>query len=244
VSTPAVMTNFSPASLDFWTRAYQDVAALQLAAKLVPYLQSGEVQWWYYPWNAGGEPAVSMPFYDAYTQQQFQTQYGVAMQTITDNNVDPAAYPNEVAFLPSLIGSFTAAIRGALQTKFTGCRYEVLYPPDTNNTPFNQLINFPSSDWTPANLNCLKTEDFTFTGSYDLDSSGDAMGVSAAKGFPNLQRSHLVGMSDATTAWMKEVDLAQSQGMESVVLFALDQYCLIGYPPPPFVKLVRSQRQG
>ncbi len=244
VSTPAVMTNFSPSSLDFWTRVYLDLGTLQAAAGLVPYLQSGEVQWWYFPWNDEGEPAVSMPFYDAYTQQQFQAKYGVAMQTILDNNVDPAQYPQETAFLPSLIGSFTAAIRSALQEKFSGSRYEVLYPPDTNDTPFNQLINFPASDWTPANLNCLKTENFTFTGNHNLDLSAYSMGVSATKGFPNLQRSHLVGLGDATTAWMKEVDFAQSQGMESVVLFALDQYCLIGYSAPPFVKSVRSQRQG
>jgi hypothetical protein len=43
---------------------------------------------------------------------------------------------------------------------------------------------------------------------------------------------------------MKEVDIAQSQGLESVVLFALDQYCLIGYPPPPFVKSTGSRKQG
>jgi hypothetical protein len=34
---------------------------------------------------------------------------------------------------------------------------------------------------------------------------------------------------------MKEVDLAQGEGVESVVLFALDQFCLIGYRLPPFV---------
>jgi hypothetical protein len=70
------------------------------------------------------------------------------------------------------------------------------------------------------------------------------MSLSAAKGFPNPQRSHLVGIGDSWTAWMKEIDIAQSQGLESVVLFALDQYCLIGHPPPPFVKSIRSQRQG
>jgi hypothetical protein len=31
-----------------------------------------------------------------------------------------------------------------------------------------------------------------------------------------------------------------SQGVESVVLFALDQFCLIGYPAP----LTRSQRRS
>jgi hypothetical protein len=240
LNTPAIQTNFSPVALQYWTQLYLDMAGLQQAAGLIPYLQSGEVQWWYFP-----KPDVGMTFYDAFTKQQFTAQYGVPMQTILTNdpeNLDPLA--NEIAFLPTLIGNYTAFVRDALQTHHPGCRYEVLYPTDVNATPFNLLINYASNDWTPAKLTCLKTESFGFTGGRDLDSSTQSMFLSAAKGFLNTQRSHLVGIGDAWTAWTKEVDLAQSQGLESVVLFALDQYCLIGYPPPPFVKLVRSQRQG
>ncbi len=249
VNTPAIQTNFSPTSLAFWTQVYLDMATLQSSAGTIPYLQSGEVQWWYFQrqvWDAeqGANVDIGMPFYDDYTKQQFLATYGVPMQTILDNSVDPAQYPNETAFLPTLIGAYTAAIRNALQTQFPGCRYEVLYPTDTNDTPFNQLINFPENDWTPANLSCLKTESFTFTGNHNLDQSTYSMGVSAAKGFPNEQRSHLIGVGDSWAAWMKEADIAQSQGLESVVLFALDQYCLVGYSAPPFVKLIRSQRQG
>ena len=185
-----------------------------------------------------------MPFYDAYTQQQFTATYGVSMQDILTNTADPASYPNEVAFLPMLIGAYTYAIRTALQQAYPGCRYEVLYPTDTNDTPLNTLINYPSNDWTPQNLSCLKTESFGFTGGYDLVNCTMSMNTSAAKGFPNPQRAHLVGISDAWSAWLKEVDIAQSQGLETVVLFALDQYCLIGYPPPPFVNSTNSLHAG
>jgi hypothetical protein len=41
-----------------------------------------------------------------------------------------------------------------------------------------------------------------------------------------------VGISDYTTPWAKELRLALGQGLESVVLFALDQFCLIGYGLP------------
>ncbi len=239
LNTPAIQTNFSPVSLAFWMEAYLDMAALQSAAGLTPYLQFGEVQWWYFP-KAG----VGMTFYDAYTQQQFQAKYGAAMQTIASNTVDPALYPNETAFLPTLIGAYTAAIRDAVQAQFSSCRFEVLYPADTNDTPLNQLVNYPNPDWTSANLACLKTEDFSFTSANNLDQSGFAISVSSAKGFTNPQRSHLVGIGDAWTSWMKEADLAQSYGLESVVLFALDQYCLIGYPPPPFLNSNRSLQMG
>ena len=36
-------------------------------------------------------------------------------------------------------------------------------------------------------------------------------------------------IGDWTTAWLKEVRMARGDGTESVVLFALDQFCLIGY---------------
>jgi len=250
VSTPAVMTNFSPTCVDFWTRVYLDMAALQFTAGLVPYLQSGEVQWWYYPWNVGGQTPVSMPFYDAYTQQQFQATYGTPMAQILSNDVDPNDYPNETAFLPTLIGSCTSAIRSGLRAQYPGCRYEVLYPTDTNNADlgtsgpsFDELINFPANDWTPQNLTCLKTESFTFTGGFNLRQSEASIAVSAEKGFTGSQRSHLIGIGNAQTSWMKEVNIAISQGLESIVLFALDQYCLIGYSAPPFVQNARSRRQ-
>jgi hypothetical protein len=238
LNTPAIQTNFSPTCLAFWTQVYLDMASLQSDAGISPYLQSGEVQWWYFPSDAG------MPFYDAYTQQQFAAKYGVPMQVIRNNSVDPSGFPNEVAFLPSLIGAYTGAIRSALRQAFPPCRYEVLYPTDVNNTPLNSLVNYPATDWTQANLTCLKTESFGFTGGYDLVNCTMSMNTSAVKGFPNPQRSHLVGIGDSWSAWLKEVDIAQSNGLESVVLFALDQYCLIGYPPPPFVNSTHTSRQG
>ncbi|HEX7363304.1 MAG TPA: hypothetical protein VF283_22670, partial [Bryobacteraceae bacterium] len=183
VATPAVMTNFSPACRPFWTSIYLAMAGLQQAAGLTPYLQFGEVQWWYYPWNRSStETPVSMPFYDSYTMQQFQTKYGFVMQTIPDENADPSQYPNEAAFLPTLIGAYTAAIRAAVRSQFSDCRFEVLYPTDTNNTALNRLVNYPAEDWSPQNLNCLKTESFSFTNANNLDLSAYSMGMGAAKG--------------------------------------------------------------
>ena len=238
LNTPAVQTNFSPTSIAFWTQNYLQIASLQNMAGLQPYLQFGEVQWWYFP-NAAG-----MPFYDGYTTEQFQAKYGVAMQIIPSNTSDPSAYPNEMIFLPGLIGSYTSAIRNAVLTQFPTARFEVLYPTDTNDTSLNQIVNFAGPDWTPSNLTSLKTESFSFTAANNLDRSNYSIGVSAAKGFPTSQRSHLVGIGSAWNAWGKEIDLAQAAGLESIVLFALDQYCLIGYPQPPFVNTNRAVRQG
>jgi len=238
VSTPALQTNFSPTSAAFWQQVHLDMATVMNAAGLTPYLQFGEVQWWYFPDAAG------MPFYDAYTTSAFEAEYGRAMTVITSNTVDPTTVPQEAVFLPGLIGTFTAQIRAFVRASYPSCRFEVLYPPDVNDFPLTQVINYPISDWTPANLNCLKTESFTYTGERNLDLSLVAMNSVNSLGFTPAQRSHLVGVSDATTAWLKEARLAEGLGFESVVLFALDQMCLVGYSLPLSRGMRRSTQLG
>ncbi len=123
LNTPAVQTNFSPTSVSFWQEVYKDMAALLVAAGLVPYLQFGEVQWWYFTGDGSG-----MPFYDAYTTSTFLAQHGHAMTVITTNTVDPLTIPQEAVFLPGLIGSFTSQVRAFVHSTYPNCRFEVLYP--------------------------------------------------------------------------------------------------------------------
>lgn len=234
LDTPSLQTNFSPASTAFWQQAYLDMANLMSDAGLVPYLQFGEVQWWY---NAN---ASGMPFYDAYTLSAFQAANGCAMGVIPSQNASPANFPAECAFLPTLIGAFTDAVAAFVRAAYPNARFESLYPTDTNDTPLNKLINYPTANWTPAALTCLKTENFIFTGDRDLDQVRASIAFPGQLGFPPTQSSHLVGISDYTTPWLKERGLALQNGVESVVLFALDQFCLIGYPAP----LPRSARRS
>jgi hypothetical protein len=53
-----------------------------------------------------------------------------------------------------------------------------------------------------------------------------------------------VGAGDSTAAWLKEVRGAEGKRFESVVLFAIDQFCLIGYDVPLAGGLRRSFRSG
>jgi hypothetical protein len=226
LNTPALQTNFSPASTAFWQQVYLDMAGVMANAGVTPYLQFGEVQWWYFAAPSG------MPFYDAYTKSAFQAAYGRPLGTIASQNADPAAFPDECAFLPTLIGAFTQAIMNFVRQSYSDAHFEVLYPPDTNDTPLDELINLPSADWTAATLACFKTENFTYTGNRDLDQARQSIELPMQLGFPPSQSSHLVGISDYTTPWAKEHRLALGAGLESVVLFALDQFCLIGYGLP------------
>jgi len=227
LNTPSYQTNFSPQSTAFWQQVYADMAAIQVAAGSQPYLQFGEVQWWYFADGAHS----GMPYYDAYTTSTFQTRYGRPLQVITTNTISPSTAVDEAAFLPSLVGAFTNQIMSFVRSTIPGCRFEVLYPCDVNDTAWNATVNYPRDAWTPAALTCLKTESFGFTFARNLNLCETSINGQQF-GFTPAQRSHLVGISDSSTPWQKETRLAQGAGLESVVLFALDQLCLIGYALP------------
>ena len=238
VNTPALQTNFSPASLAYWQQVYLDMANVMAAAGVPAYLQFGEVQWWYFcppadPADGNWTPIPNggMPFYDAYTTATFQSQYGRQMHVFTDPSNDPTPYPQESAFLPGLIGQFTAAIMTFVRQTYATAQFEVLYPPDTNNAPLTSVVNLPAQ-WSPANFNCFKTENFTYTGDYDLNAAVTSIDLPIQLGFARADSAHLVGIGNYTTPWEKEARIAKAMQLESVVLFALDQCCLIGYGLP------------
>jgi hypothetical protein len=237
LNTPALQTNFGPASTSFWKEVYRDMATVMAEAGVDVRLQFGEVQWWYFAkvWNSvieNWQVTSGMPFYDEYTKNTFYTSYGRAMRTISCPDAQPTDYPEECAFLPTLIGQFTETIMGFVRQSYPNAQFEVLYPPDVNDTPLNRLINFPNQAWTPATLAWLKTENFTYTGNRNLDKIQESIQFPFTTGFPRSQSSHLVGIGEYTTPWPKEFRSSLGEEIDSVVLFALDQFCLIGYELP------------
>jgi hypothetical protein len=52
------------------------------------------------------------------------------------------------------------------------------------------------------------------------------------KGLPRDRSSHLIGVFGASEPWNWERRLAQAEALESVVLWAFDQFCMIGYALP------------
>jgi hypothetical protein len=214
------------------------MAGLMVSAGMEPYLQFGEVQWWYFPAASG------MPFYDQYTTAAFFAAYNRVLPVIRSRDADPAGLETECAFLAGLIGQFTQAVVAYVKQAYPQTRFEVLYPPDVNDTPLNRAVNFPAAYWTPATLACLKTENFTYTGDRDLDRARTSMEMPLSVGFGAGQTSHLIGIGDCTTPWRREQMLAMAKGMESVVLFAVDQLCLIGYGMPAGKRTGRALFMG
>jgi hypothetical protein len=213
------------------------MAQIMSDAGVRPFLQFGEVQWWYFAAISG------MPFYDTHTTTTFAGRYGRPLPVIESELADPAQFPEECSFLAGLIGNFTDAVRDCVLSAHGNATFEVLYAPDVNDTPLNRLVNLPG-EWNPAKIQCFKTENFTYTGNRDLDKARESIQLPAARGFPATQRSHLIGISDYTTPWQKERQLAIAEGMQSVVLFALDQLCLIGYSLPLDRGLRRAHFMG
>jgi hypothetical protein len=180
-----------------------------------------------------------MPFYDEYTRRLFVEQYGREMRIIANGAADPAEFVEEVEFLRRLIGNFTNAIIDHIRATHPDCRFEVLYPTDVNEGRLARIVNYPAQDWTPKRIDSLKTESFTYTLSREMNKARESMQFGRELGFTRNRKSHLIGVSSAPTAWLKEARLAEQAGMESVVLFALDQLCLLGYPLP--LRSVRSR---
>jgi hypothetical protein len=183
-----------------------------------------------------------MPFYDAYSTAQFAAQHGRPMAVIPNHLVDADLYPEEAAFLKAQLGAFTDAIMSWVRQSEPQCRFEVLYPTDVNQSELNRRINYPEAHWTPEALDCLKTESFGFTLNRDLDLAEQTVRFGDA--FPAGKRAHLVGIGDPTAPWLQEARLAEGRGQESVTLFALDQFCLIGYKLPLERGRRRSRRMG
>jgi hypothetical protein len=204
-----------------------------------PYLQFGEVQWWYFP-----AVGIGMPFYDGYTTSAFQAAFGRPMHVFTTREAGPAEFPDECGFLAGLIGEFTDSVRTYVRQTHPGARFEVLYAPDVNDAPLTRAVNLPASHWSPGPLACFKTENFTYTGSRDLDKARASIRLAMQLGFSRAESSHLVGVLDYTTPWLREYRMAKGESLESVVLFALDQYCLMGYRVRERVRVGRSCFSG
>jgi hypothetical protein len=145
LNTPALQTNFGPASTAFWKQVYLEMASVMVEAGMNPYLQFGEVQWWYFAAASG------MPFYDDYSKERFQAAFGRAMAEIPSESAEPANYPDECTFLPGLIGEFTDAVTLFVRQSHPSTRFEALYAPDVNDTP---LVRSHRSEPNSGLLSC------------------------------------------------------------------------------------------
>jgi hypothetical protein len=242
LNTPAIQTNFSPVAIDYWKQVYLDMAQLQVEAGVTPWLQFGEVQWWYFPQPSPPAPVSSgMTFYDAYTTSTFQAMHGRPMHVFLTNDDSIDGYEDEVELLSGLIGDYTQAIRSFVLATYPDTRFEVLYPHDVNDHVVTRAVNYPELDWTPANFDILKTENFLYTGDRKMNKAVESIRFPQEKGFTPATSAHLIGVLFASEPWMMERILTERENLESTVFWAFDQFSMIGYKLPLRGGLRRSR---
>lgn len=150
--------NFNPATVTtYLTACYVQLAALLAAAGLTaPWVQFGEVGWWFF---AGGS-GPSMAYYDAYTTSAASTSLGRALASFTTPNDSPAVNSfADADFLAAQIQTHIHTIRVAVLAATASTKFELLWPYDVNyktayTSPMgltgiggqlNRYVNLPSS---------------------------------------------------------------------------------------------------
>jgi hypothetical protein len=101
-----------------------------------------------------------------------------------------------------------------------------------NDFALTRVVNYPEDDWTPANLETLKTENFSHTVAANLNKALESIRLPFSKGFTRSRSAHLIGVAGAPHPWEWERRLARAENIETVVLWAFDQFSMVGYRLP------------
>jgi hypothetical protein len=238
----SVQTTFRPESTSYWKEVFLETASLMNSAGMAPWLQFGEVQWWYFP-NAAG-----MAYYDSYTTAQFQAQYGRPLHVFTTNNDDPADWPEDANFVRDQLQAHVDTIQGYVLASYPAAKFEALWPMDANDPPTRRLnyhVNLPGN-WTPANLETFKVEAFGYTGiEHDMSKAVTALRFPMdARGFPLARSRHLIGLFGHPWPWERVLIHARRAGLPLVNLWAYDQFCFFNLRLPLATEARRARFIG
>lgn len=212
-------------------------------AGLAVRLQFGEVLWWYFA-NASG-----MAFYDAYTANRFQTQYGRALHTFLTPNDDPSVNSYvDANFLRQTVKDHVDAIRSYVLATHPGAVFELLWPLDVNDPStrrLNRYINLPA-EWETKSGSGFETfmvEGFQFAG---VDRNLDKVRWMAGYPFetlfwPRTACRYLMGNFNAGWPFARDFLAARRTLVPLLKIWAYDHLCLFGrlLPLPAEARLHR-----
>jgi hypothetical protein len=227
---------FSAAVAAYVASAYAQVGALMASAGLTPWLQFGEVGWWYWP-GATPTDTKGMAYYDADTTAAASAALGRALHVFLTPADAPGAWPADVAFLAGRLAGYVAAVQSTVLAAVSGACFELLWPLDVNlpeTRPLNWAVNLPSA-WkarSGSGFESFLCEGFQFGGT---DRDLDAVARCAAYPFTELSwdRAHcgyLMGIFNAGWPWEK--DYLAGASANAVKVWAWDHVCLYGRMVP------------
>ena len=228
--------------LAYQKAVYRQIAGMQLAAGLTPWVQYGEFLWWYFAGASG------MGYYDAETVAAAAapgTGLGRALHTFLTPNDDPNAVNGgaDATFLRNRLRDYVAALVADIRSAHPTVTCEVLWPYDVNYpTPLytgggqlNRFINLPV-EWqsqSTSGLDRMKVEALAFaTGLRNLNLAREAIELFPDFGWPRSALTYLVPIFGFATPWIREISLARGAGFAVVNLWALDHLCLFNLTVP------------
>jgi hypothetical protein len=242
----------------FQQTVLSDIAALQTAAALTPFVQLGEFLWWYF----AEQNVPSMAYYDPATVAAAQAALGRDLALFATPHDSPSLNGGaDAVFLRNRLRDHVADLVSALKVAYPTIRIELLLPLDVNYpTPvgpagaqvggqLNNFVNIPV-EWqssTTAGFDLLKIEALSFgSTARSLDLANAAITTGFAVSWPSAARRYLVPVFGTASPWQKEVNLAILSGYPIVNLWAFDHICLYGWDitPGAFTGSARSSYQG
>ncbi|MBI3697188.1 MAG: hypothetical protein HY238_20430, partial [Acidobacteria bacterium] len=225
---------FAPPFRDYIKKAYEEMVGHMEAAGLTARLQFGEVLWWYFA-NASG-----MAFYDAYTTDRFQTQYGRLLHTFLTPNDDPSVNVYvEANFLHQTVKDHVESIRTHVLASHPSAKFELLWPLDVNDPGtrrLNRYINL-ALEWESkvgSGFETFLIEGFQFAG---IDRNLDKVRWMAGYPFevlswPRADCRYLMGIFNAGWPWERDYLIARRSCVPLIKIWAYDHLCLFGRGVP------------
>ncbi len=226
--------------LAFQKAVYRQIARLQSAAGLTPYVQYGEFLWWYFAAPAGS----GMAYYDAETVAAAQTVLGRALYTFMTPTDNPAVNGSaDALFLRNRLRDYVAALVADIREAYPAVRCEVLFPYDVNypipegglGGQLNRYVNLPV-EWQlqpSSGLDSMKVEALAFGASQrNLDLANQAIQLFPEFGWPLGALRYLVPVFGSAIPWERELALVWGAGLPFANLWALDHVCLFNLHVP------------
>jgi hypothetical protein len=228
--------------LAYQKAVYRQIASMQSAAGLAPWVQYGEFLWWYFAGASG------MGYYDAETVAAAAapgTGLGRALHTFLTPNDDPNAVNGgaDATFLRNRLRDYVAALVADIRSAYPTVTCEVLWPYDVNYpTPLptgggqlNRFVNLPV-EWqtkTSSGLDRMKVEALAFaTTLRNLNLSREAIALFPGFGWPLSSLTYLVSAFGSATPWIRELALVRGAGIAIANLWALDHVCIYNLNVP------------
>lgn len=239
--------NFNPSTTTpYFASQYKQAAQVIAALGIQPWLQFGEILWWFF---TGGATAT-MAYYDAYTSARATAILGRSLYVFTNPNDDPATNGYQDSnLLRGMLQTHLATCRSTVQSAVPTARFEILWPDDVNwptayenvTYPYliggalNRYVNLPDSLLTIGGvIDRWKTEALAWGSTYlSIDNAQTAIEmVQQFTTWPRNQGRYLVPWNTSNALWRQEFPLSVailSSASTNINLWAIDHAILFSW---------------